>query len=131
MGLRGDYITLKYEHSSGVTDTIVAESTSVNIDLSGEALETTSQASALNATFIAGKVSGTASGDFLYASDGTNFSNLFTYMNAGTVIDVRVDRNGAMFLDGQGVITSLSTTGALSDALATGAYSIQFSGDMS
>lgn len=132
MALRGDYITLKYNHAdtSGVTDTIIAESTSVNIDFSAEALETTSQASGLNATFIGGKVSGTASGDYLLASAGTQFTNLFGFMNAGTVIDVRVDRSGTRFLDGEGVITSLSLTGGLSDSLSTGSYTIQFSGNM-
>ena len=131
MALRGDLLRLYADqHSSGTNNAIIAESTSVSIDFSAEALETTSQTSALNSTFIGGKVSGTVSGDYLLASAGTQFSNLFTKMNAGEVIGVSVKRNGTAFLDGEGVITSLSLGGGLSDSLATGGYTIQFSGDM-
>lgn len=131
MALRGDYIVLYVDqYSSGTANAIIAESTSVNIDLSAESLETTSQTSGLNATYIAGKVSGTVSGDYLLASTGTQFANLFAKMNAGEVIGVTVKRSGTSFLDADGVITSLSLTGGLSDSLSTGSFSIQFSGDM-
>jgi hypothetical protein len=123
MALRADLLVLK------IDDTIIAESTDVSIDLSAEALETTSQSSGLNATFIPGKVSGTASGSFLLASDGANFSTLFTEMNAGTSFAVTVERNSTEFIDCDGVITSLSVTGGLSDALSTGSYTIQLSGN--
>jgi hypothetical protein len=52
MALRGDLLVLK------IDDAVIAESTDVSLDLSAEALETTSQTSGLNATFIQGKVSG-------------------------------------------------------------------------
>jgi hypothetical protein len=131
MPLRADYITIKVQqHSSGTTNEVIAESTSVNIDFSAEFLETTSQTDGLNQTGIAGKVSGTASGDYFLASDGDQFTNLFTHMNAGDKIEIAVERSGTPFLDGEGVLTSLSLTGGISDALATGAYSITFSGDM-
>jgi len=130
MALRGDYIVLYADqHSSGTAEAIIAESTSVNLDLSAEALETTSQTSALNASYIAGKVSGTISGDYLLASTGVQFTNLFTKMNAGEVITLQVKRNGTTFIDCDGVITSLSLTGGLSDSLSTGSYTIQLSGD--
>jgi hypothetical protein len=123
MALRGDLLVLK------IDDAVIAESTDVSLDLSAEALETTSQTSGLNATFIQGKVSGTASGSFLLASDGANFTTLFTEMNAGTTFAVTVERNSTEFIDCDGVITSLSLSGGLSDSLATGSYSIQLSGN--
>ena len=128
MALRGDYLTLKVLHTS--VEALIAEATSVSIDFTGEALETTNQAAALNASFIAGKVSCTISGDYLYSSTGANFTNLFTHMNAGTLVEVTVYRSGTAFLEGDGVITSLGLTGGLSDSLTTGSYSIQCSGDM-
>ena len=70
MALRGDYLTIRVQqHSSGTANEVVAESTSVSVDFSADALETTNQASGLNASFIGGKVSGTVSGDYLLASD--------------------------------------------------------------
>jgi hypothetical protein len=91
MALRGDLLTLKVQqHASGTANEVIAESTSVSIDFSAEALETTSQSSALNATFQGGKVTGTVSGDYLLASDGDQFTNLFTHMNAGDEIDIDV-----------------------------------------
>jgi hypothetical protein len=128
MAQRGDYLTLKVLHTS--VEAIIAEATSVSVDFSAEALETTSQDDGLNASFIAGKVSCTISGDFLYASTGANFSNLFTHMNAGTLVEVTVYRDSTAILEGDGVITSLSLGGGNSDQLVTGAYSIQCSGNM-
>ena len=128
MPLRGDLLTLKVLHTS--VEALIAESKSVNYDFSAEALETTNQASALNASFIAGKVTGTVSGTYLLAAAGTQFANLFTHMNAGTLVEVTAYRNGTAFLEGDGVITSLNLEGGLSDSLSTGSYSIQFSGNM-
>ena len=133
MALRGDYIQLKTNAAlgSGQSEVVIAESTSVTIDFSAEALETTSQSDGLNATFIAGKVTATASGDFLVASNAANLTGLFTQMNAGTTIDVTVYNDSTRIFEGEGVITSLSVTGGNSDQLATGSYSIQLSGNMS
>ena len=128
MALRGDKLVLKALHTS--VERIIAESTSVSVDFSAEALETTSQTDGLNASFIAGKVTCTISGDFLYASDGDNFSALFTHMNAGTLVEVTVYRDGTAIHEGDGVLTSLSAAGGLSDSLVTGSYSIQCSGNM-
>jgi hypothetical protein len=131
MALRGDLLVIRAsDEGSGSVPKLIAETTSVNIDFSADALETTSQTDALNATFIAGKVTCTLSGDYLLASAGTQFSTLFGYMNAGTLIECDVLRNGAKFLDGNGVITSLSLSGGNSDTLTTGSYSIQCSGNM-
>ena len=130
MALRGDYLTIQVDqHSSATANAVVAETTSVSIDLSAEALETTSQTDALNASFIGGKVSGTVSGDYLLASTGVQFTNLFTKMNAGELIGVSIERSGTEFLDCFGIITSLNLGGGLSDSLTTGSYSIQLSGD--
>jgi hypothetical protein len=129
MALRGDLLTLKVQqHSSGTANEVVAESTSVSIDFSAEALETTSQSDALNATFIAGKVSGTISGDYLLASDGDQFTNLFTHMNAGNVLEVDVQISASSFFTGDAILTSLNLGGGLSDSLATGSYSLQVTG---
>jgi hypothetical protein len=131
MALRGDKLVIRAsdESSSSTPSDIIAESTDCSLDLSAEALESTSQTSGLNAEYIAGKISGTASGSYLLAADGTNFTNLFTAMNAGTVIDVEVQRDGTQFIQCNGVITSLSLSGGLSDSLATGSYTIQLSGN--
>jgi len=131
MALRGDYLTIRVQqHSSGVVNEVIAETTSVNIDFSAEALETTSQTDGLNAAFIGGKVSCTITGDYLLASAGTQFSQLFTHMNAGNLLEVQVYRSSTKILDGDGVLTSLNLTGGNSDQLVTGSFSIQCSGNM-
>ena len=130
MALLGHLITISAQmHSSGTVNEIIAESTSVNLDITAETPETTSQVSALNATFIGGKVTGTVSGDYLLASAGTQFSQLFVHMNAGNTISVDIENDGTPFISCDGVITSLGLGGGLSDSLATGSYSIQLSGD--
>ena len=130
MAQRADLIIIKVQrHSSGTATEIIAESTSISLDLSAEPLETTSQTSALNASFISGKVSGTVSGDYLLATDSAQFTELFTAMNAGDSIYVEVQNNGTAFIDCEGVVTSLNIGGGLSDSLATGSYTIQLSGN--
>jgi len=132
MALRGDLFVIKAGTvGSDVAPTIIAESTDCTFTSNAEALETTSQTSGLNASFIPGKVSATASGSFLVASAAANLTALFAYQNAGTLVEVRVEVSGTTVFDGQGVITSLEASGGLSDALVTGSYSIQCSGDMS
>lgn len=131
MPLRGDYLTIRVQqHSSGTVNEVVAETTSVSIDFSAEFLATTSQTSGLNESGIGGLVKCTLSGDFLLASDGEQFTRLFTHMNAGDTLEVAVERSGTPFLDGDGVLTSLSLSGGNSDQLTTGSYSIQCSGNM-
>ncbi len=120
---------MKVLHTS--VEAVIAEATSVSIDLSADFLETTSQSDGLNQTGIAGKVSCTISGDYLYSSTGANFSNLFTHMNAGTLVEVTVYRSTTAILEGDGVITSLGLGGGTSGELVTGSYSIQCSGNMS
>ena len=127
MALRGDLLVIKAATSTAV---IIAESTDCTVSTSGEALETTSQTSVLNASFIAGKVNQTVSGSFLIASNALNLTTLFGYMNAGTTVLVAVEVSGTPIFDGEGVITSLEASGSLSDALATGSYSIQCSTNM-
>lgn len=128
MAQLGHLLVLKVLHTS--VEAIIAEATSVSIDFSGDALETTSQSDGLNASFIAGKVSATISGDYLYSTTGANFTNLFTHMNAGTLVEVTVYNDGTAFLEGDGVITSLGLGGGTSGELVTGSYSIQCSGNM-
>ena len=131
MALRGDYLTLRVQqHSSGVTNEVIAESTSVSVDFSAEALETTNQASGLNASFIGGKVTGTISGDYLLASTGDQFSRLFVHMNAGDTIEVVVYRSGTVWISTDGVLTSLSLGGGNSDSLVTGSYALQLTGSV-
>ena len=132
MALRGDYLTIKVQqHSSGTANEVVAETTSVSVDFSAEALETTNQTSGLNASFIGGKVTGTVTGDFLVATAAANYNTLFDIMNAGSSIEVQVLVSGTNIHSGSGVITSLSASGGNSDQLITGSYSIQLSGNMS
>ena len=132
MALRGDLLTLKIDRDGSITAPhIVAESTSVSIDFSAEALETTSQASALNATYIGGKVSGTVSGDYLLASDGDQFTELFTVMNDGDKFDIDIQISASSYFTGEMVLTSLSLGGGLSDSLATGSYAGNITGAIS
>ena len=132
MALRGDYLTIRVQqHSSGTVNEVIAETTSVNIDFSAEALETTSQTDGLNASFIAGKVMCTISGEYLAASTMLQFSQLFAHMNAGDLLEIEAYHSTTKFLDGDAVITSLTLSGGNSDQLVTGAYSFQCSGNMS
>jgi len=132
MALRGDYLTIRTTATSGsaTVNDVIAETTSVNIDFSAEALETTSQDDGLNAAFIAGKVSCTISGDFLVATGTTEFSELFTAMNAGTTMEVDVYESSNNILAGDIIITSLGLSGGNSDQLTTGSFSFQCSGNM-
>ncbi len=131
MALLGYKLTVKVQqHSSGSVNEVIACSTDVSIDFGAEALETTCQTDGLNASFIGGKVSGTVSGSYLLAADGDQFTNLFTHMNAGDILEVEVDRDGTTFLEGEGVLTTLGLTGGNSDVLVTGAYAMQLSGNM-
>ena len=131
MAERGDLLVIKAGTvGSDIVPTIIAESTDCTISFSAESLESTSQTSGLNAAFIAGKVSAVASGSYLLAAAAANLTALFAYQNAGTLVEVRVENNSTVIFDGQGVITSLEASGGLSDALATGSYSIQCTGDM-
>jgi len=131
MALRGDYLLLKTRKSGSATVIdVIADTTSVTVDFSAEALETTSQDSGLHATFIPGKVTGTISGDFLKASSSGDYEQLFALMNAGSVVEFEVwtGTTSTEILDGTAVITSLSVTGGDSSTLVTGAFSLQISG---
>jgi|AntRauTorckE6833_2_1112554.scaffolds.fasta_scaffold03195_5 hypothetical protein len=130
MALLGYKLTLRVQqHSSGVVNEIIAASTDVSLDITAEALETTSQTSGLNAEFIGGKVSGTVSGSYLLAADGEQWTNLFAHVNAGNVLEVEIYRDTVKFIDCDGVITSIGLSGGNSDSLVTGSYSIQLSGN--
>ena len=120
MALVGYKLTVKVQqHSSGSVNEVIGCSTDVSIDFTAEALETTCQDDGLNASYIGGKVSGTASGSYLLAADGDQFTNLFAHMNAGDTVDIEVLRDGTAFLDGEGIITSLGLSGGNSDVLVT------------
>ena len=128
--IRGDKLTIKLQqNSSGTVNKVVAATTSCNVDVTAEALETTSQDDGINATFIPGKLSGTISGDYLTASDGGQYTNLYTHAGSGDVIEWEVYRDGTLFLNGTGVISSISQTGGNSDTLTTGAYSMSVQAD--
>ena len=130
MALLGYKLTLRVQqHSSGVVNEIIAASTDVSLDITAEALETTSQTSGLNAEFMGGKVSGTVSGSYLLAADGEQWTNLFAHVNAGNVLEVEIYRGTVKFIDCDGVITSIGLSGGNSDSLVTGSYSIQLSGN--
>jgi hypothetical protein len=131
MALRGDYLVLQIEqYSSGTAPGVLAETTSVSIDFSAEALETTNQSSGLAASFIGGKVTGTASGEFLVATSAANFDALYAKMAAGTTIDFEFFHDGGTtaYMTGDCIVTALSMSGGNSDQLATGSYSLQLSG---
>jgi len=132
MALRGDLLVIKAAvEGSSTAPAIIAESTDCTFTTNAEALETTSQTSGLNATFISGKVTATASGSFLVSTGAANLTKLFAYQNAGTLLEIVIEVSGTPIFDGSGVLTSLEASGGLSDALVTGSYSIQCSGDMS
>jgi hypothetical protein len=131
MALLGYLLTVRVQqHSSGVVNEIIASSTDVSIDVTAEALETTSQEDGLNASFIGGKVSGTISGSYLLAADGDQWTNLFNHLNSANTVEIEVYRDSTKFIDCDGVITTLGLTGGNSDVLVTGAYTIQLTGNL-
>lgn len=132
MALRGDYLVLMIDQHTSAAPSVLAETTSVSVDFSAEALETTSQSSGLAASFIGGKVTGTASGDFLLATAGANFETLYDSMAAGTTFDFTLyfDQGSTKWMTGTAILTSLSLSGGNSDQLATGSYSLQLSGTL-
>jgi len=130
MAILGYKLTVKVQqHSSGSVNEVIAATTDVSLDITAEALETTSQDSGLNAEYIGGKVSGTISGSYLLASDGDQFTNLFAHANAADVLEIEVHRDTTKFIDCDGVITSLNLSCGNSDQLVTGSYTIQLSGN--
>jgi predicted secreted protein len=129
--LRGDKLILKVQqHSSGTTNQVLAATRSVNLDITAEALETTSQDDGIYATFIGGKVTGTISGEYLLASTGEQYTNLFNHLANGDVIEVELERDGTNIMTTEGVITSIGLAGGNADSLVTGAFSIQLSGSL-
>jgi hypothetical protein len=131
MAIRGDKLTVKVQqHASGTVNEVIAATTSVTLDISAEALETTSQDDGLFATYIGGKVSGTIAGDYLLASTGDQYTNLYNHMANADKIEVEVFRDTTVILSAEGVITGLNLTGGNSDTLTTGNYAIQLSGNL-
>jgi len=125
MPLSGNYLTIRIQqHSSGVTNEVVAETTSVDAQFTAEALESTAQADGITSKYIGGKNTITVSGDYLLASDGDQFTRLFAHADAGDKIEVDIYRSGTIFITTEGVFTSLSQAAAYSDSLVTGAYSM-------
>jgi hypothetical protein len=131
MAIRGDYLVLQLEQDTSTrAPGVLADTTSVNVDFTAEALETTSQDSGLAYSGIPGKVTATASGDFLIAASAANFDNLHAYMAAGTVFDFElfVDGGTTKYMSGDCFLTGLTMAGGNSDQLATGSYSLQLTG---
>jgi len=129
MALRADLLTIRIQqHSSGTANEVVAETTSCSVDFTGEALDDTNQEDALVSSFMGGKISATASGDYLYLTSGEQLARLFAHINAGNVIEWEAYKSGSRILYGDGIITSLNLGGGLSDALTTGAYTMQLTG---
>jgi hypothetical protein len=115
---RGDKLIIKMQqNSSGTVNKAIAATTSVNWDMTAEALDATSQDSGEFGEFVGGKFSGTATGDYLTASDGEQYTNLYAYAQEGTAVEVELYRDTTLVISCQGVITSLSKSGALSDSL--------------
>lgn len=126
MAILGNSITVRVQqHSSGVTNEIIAESTSVDAQFNAESLESTTQADGLVSTFEGGKNTIQVSGDYLLAVDAEQFDLLFVHANAGDKVEVDIYRGDTPFITTEGVFTSLNEAGALSDSLATGAYSME------
>jgi len=127
--LRGDLLVLKVQHhSSGSVNEIIAGTTSFNFDSSAEFLETTDQADGLNTAGIGGKVTRTISGDYFATSTLDNFTNLYAHQAAGTVIEWAVTNDGAAYMSGEAVITSLGLSAGTSADLVTGSYSLAVTG---
>ncbi len=126
MALLGNYLTIRLQqHSSGVATKVVAETTSVDAQFTAEALESTEQADALVSRFEPGKTTINVSGDYLLASDGEQFDLLFAHANSGDKIEVDIYRSSTLVISTEGVFTSLTEAGPNSDALVTGAYSME------
>jgi hypothetical protein len=126
MSLLGNYLTIRVQqHASGTVNEVVAESTSVDCQFTAEAMEKTVKSDALTAKYEPGLCKINVSGDYLLASDAEQFTNLFTHANNGDKIEVDIYRSSTLVMSTEGVFTSLSKSGALSDSLVTGAYSLE------
>jgi hypothetical protein len=124
--LLGNYLTIRVQqHSSGTANEVVAESTSVDCQFTAEAMEKTAKSDALTAKYEPGLCKINVSGDYLLASDAEQFTNLFTHANNGDKIEVDIYRSSTLVMSTEGVFTSLSKSGALSDSLVTGAYALE------
>ena len=120
MGVSGSYLVLKVDGS------VIAETTSVNLKIIAKGLDRTSQASGVNASFMAGKIKIGIAGAFLFASDGANWTALYDFLKAGTEFEVVFYNNGTEFFGGSGVMKKLSIRGANQKSLVTGSYGIRF-----
>jgi hypothetical protein len=126
MALSSNYLTIRVQqHASGTANEVVAETTSVDCQFTAEAMEKTAKSDALTAKYEPGLCKINVSGDYLLASDAEQFTNLFTHANNGDKIEVDIYRSDTLIITTEGVFTSLSKSGALSDSLVTGAYSIE------
>ena len=117
MGILGSYLVLK------IAGEVVAESTNVNLKLASKVLETTSQDNGVNAGYEAGGIKIAIAGRFLYVAEG-NWDVLYDYI--GGEMGVGFFRNGVEFLNGYGVLKSLSLKGADSKERITGTYGIRY-----
>jgi hypothetical protein len=116
--LLGNYLTIRVQqHASGTANEVVAESTSVDCQFTAEAMEKTAKSDALTAKYEPGLCKINVSGDYLLASDAEQFTNLFTHANNGDKIEVDIYRSSTLVMSTEGVFTSLSKSGALSDSL--------------
>lgn len=117
MGLHGAYMVLK------VDDSVIAETTKVNLKVTAKPMDSTSQDSGINGSFTTGKVMVGIGGAFLYAT--SDYSSLYTYLNAGTQMGVIVYVDGNGIINGYGIMKKLSAKGANADENITGAYGIR------
>jgi len=122
MSLLGSYLVLKVE---GV---VIGETTKVNLKMTAEANDTTSQDSGLRSSYNAGKINIRMSGAFLFASSG-NWDTLYTYLKTGNEMGISLFVNGAEILSGYGYIRKLNLKGADEASLVTGAYRIVYNTD--
>ena len=130
MALSGNYLTIRVQqHASGTVNEVVAESTSVDCQFTAEAMEKTTKSDALETKYEPGLCKINVSGDYLLASDAEQFTNLFTHANNGDKIEVDIYRSSTLVMSTEGVFTSLSKSGALSDSLVTGAYALELDAD--
>jgi len=117
-----------------VGSTLVAASTSANIDLSVDEIEITSKDSLGNKEILPGKKSGTISGDFLddVGSSNYEFSDFYTLFNARTLVSVRFSTNttGQKYYIASAYLTSVSKAAPMEDA-ATGSYTFTLTGKVS
>lgn len=118
--MNGTYLVIEIDGE------VIAEATNVNLKVIADSLDKTSKDDGLNGTFLAGLVKIGLAGEFLLASDSSNWDKLYDLLSTRDQAVVTLFFDGVEKLGGFGIVKKLSMTGANSDSLVTGKWGIRY-----